>query len=293
MSEPTATPAPQVSGPVASLDGVSKLVALLGTAFMLLSVFYDFSFLTALGLRFSDVPTTISDHVRSAIVWAPTIVVFGGLGVVLGIWESEGQKSETSGQRKNWFERNQGRLLILVAVAAVAMHFGGAAWYYFAFIPLWLEVLGPSLARKWTVSASPVKNWLALGVVPALFGAIGGYGYIDGDLLLRADTPRWEVTLKSEKGPETNRYLGIRRFSSVAVLVDTNRKVSVVQSDLIQQVGSLGDNTYESLACRWLGQGCLAKQQHLHQIDAASSAPIAASGAVAAASTAGTASASK
>ena len=270
MSEPVVTPPPPSPNPIARLDGASKLVALLGTAFLSLSVFYDFSFLSAIGLTFGDVPTTISDHVRSAIVWAPSIIVFGGMGAAWGAWESADRRPGSVGKTRNWLERNQGRAIMVLAVATIAMQFGGAAWFYFAFVGLWLEFFGPPVARKWVVSSSATTNWLVVGIVPALFAAIGGYGYVEGDLLLRASDPRWEVTFKSEKGTETKRYLGLRRFSSASVLVDTERRVSVVQSDLIQQVSSLRDGTHESLVCRWLGQNCLAppQQQRVSQAPA-------------------------
>jgi len=62
--------------PVKLVEHVEQLGTLIGLtsgALLILSVFYDFSFLLALDLTFEDVPTTISDHVRSAIVWAPRV----------------------------------------------------------------------------------------------------------------------------------------------------------------------------------------------------------------------------
>jgi hypothetical protein len=38
---------------------------------LFLSIVFDMGYFEAIGLRFADVPTTISDHVRSALLWVP------------------------------------------------------------------------------------------------------------------------------------------------------------------------------------------------------------------------------
>ncbi len=38
---------------------------------LFLSIVFDMGYFETVGLRFSDVPTTISDHVRSALLWVP------------------------------------------------------------------------------------------------------------------------------------------------------------------------------------------------------------------------------
>jgi len=53
--------------PFIRFDEVGKLLGLVSAALLALSVAYDYFFLLALGLSFNSVPTTISDHVRSAI----------------------------------------------------------------------------------------------------------------------------------------------------------------------------------------------------------------------------------
>ena len=40
---------------------------------MIVSVFYDWGFFTALGISFADAPTTISDHIQSWLMWLPIV----------------------------------------------------------------------------------------------------------------------------------------------------------------------------------------------------------------------------
>jgi hypothetical protein len=58
------------------VEDLGKVFATLGGVFFLFSVFYDYCYLNALGLTFREVPTNITDHVRSAIVWAPRLLIF-------------------------------------------------------------------------------------------------------------------------------------------------------------------------------------------------------------------------
>lgn len=49
------------------------LISFLTSSLLVLSVVYDFTYLSALNLSFSQIPTTISDHVRSSLLWTPLL----------------------------------------------------------------------------------------------------------------------------------------------------------------------------------------------------------------------------
>ncbi|MGN6578491.1 MAG: hypothetical protein ACTHJ1_00715 [Bordetella sp.] len=53
---------------------ISTGIGIITTATFCLSVVFDLGNLEALGLSFSDVPTTIADHVRDALLWAPGVL---------------------------------------------------------------------------------------------------------------------------------------------------------------------------------------------------------------------------
>jgi hypothetical protein len=57
----------------------------LGTALLLMvSVAFDCGYLRAIGLSFVSVPTSLTDHVRTAIIWAPVMGVPALFGFVFG-----------------------------------------------------------------------------------------------------------------------------------------------------------------------------------------------------------------
>lgn len=64
----------------------SKGLVLLGPVCIGFSIFYDWGYLYGLGLSFREVPTTITDHVRSAIFWLPYGVLFSAFIIPLGMY---------------------------------------------------------------------------------------------------------------------------------------------------------------------------------------------------------------
>lgn len=61
---------------------VSAVAAALATAAFVGSAIHDFGYLAALGLTFSQVPTTLGDQTRSALIWSP-LVAGAFVGVLL------------------------------------------------------------------------------------------------------------------------------------------------------------------------------------------------------------------
>lgn len=57
------------------LEQIGKITAVIASFGVIVSVSYDWGFLSALGLGFADAPTSLSDHVRSWLVWLPTVVI--------------------------------------------------------------------------------------------------------------------------------------------------------------------------------------------------------------------------
>ena len=55
----------KVAGMLGGISGLS----------LFLSIIFDMGYFDTIGLRFADVPTTIGDHVRSALLWAPQATV--------------------------------------------------------------------------------------------------------------------------------------------------------------------------------------------------------------------------
>jgi len=56
------------------LEKSAQAFALVSAVSLALSIVFDMGYLESLGLNFGDVPTTIADHVRSALLWVPRVI---------------------------------------------------------------------------------------------------------------------------------------------------------------------------------------------------------------------------
>lgn len=59
------------------IDSLLKAVGLISGISLLCSIAYDWGYLYALGLSFSDIPTSLADHIRSSLNWLPTVFLIG------------------------------------------------------------------------------------------------------------------------------------------------------------------------------------------------------------------------
>lgn len=59
------------------VEKVAALIAGFSAVILIISVSYDFGFLLYLGISLAEAPTSLSDHIRTSLVWAPTILILG------------------------------------------------------------------------------------------------------------------------------------------------------------------------------------------------------------------------
>ena len=59
------------------LRNIGALVGVIASLSVIVSFIYDWGFFWALGISFSQAPTTITDHVQSWIIWLPRVIVIG------------------------------------------------------------------------------------------------------------------------------------------------------------------------------------------------------------------------
>lgn len=228
-----------------SLENVTKLLGV-ATAFLLvLSVAFDFSYFNALGLTFEDVPTTLADHARSALVWAPVAAVYL---LLIGLWEmgmsrvEDGLSEEELIRRSRfpnlirWFRKSvrfiAGAALLLALVVDMLLNNSNRGLYLFVLVA-W------GTLAFWVVQHERLgTNFNGIGkrlfvALPILGIWVGSIGYGQGHVVLERTSPSWIVYLKTESGVTAKELLGLRRFTTSAVLVDTDRKVSVIPDNLI------------------------------------------------------------
>lgn len=240
------------------------LLPLFAAILLVASVAYDYAYLLALGLTLDEIPSSLSEHVRSAVVWAPKVSIAFILYVVveLALRRVEGDRTEeeliasSPTPRFTRAFRRSGDAAIWIgsAIAAVLGPFFStdSGWVFFSFMVFWgsltFSVLGHS--RMSTKFDSLPKRLLL--VAPILICIVCMQGHAAGASLKKAETPSWEAMIKLGDETKAHSLLGIRRFTTFAITVTADRRVWLLPNEAILSVRAMKVQDISTLnACRW------------------------------------------
>lgn len=237
---------------------------------LVVSIFYDYSFLLAIGLSFDDIPSSLAEHVRSAILWAPKLLLTALFYFIIEMFlrRVEGGRSEeeliasSPNPRFTRAYRNSAdKLPVIWAVGATLL---GAAfspdwqWLYLGFMLVW-GTLSLSVVMHPRMGTS-FRGFRARLIVsaPIVLAFVGLFGYQAGLGLLHSGNPKWEVVVRDGSTTSQQRLWGIRRFGSFAIAVDQSRSVSILPNDSILSIKTVSQPKKQSCACAWFGVLCLS-----------------------------------
>lgn len=251
------------------LDELGKLAGAISAGLLILSIAYDYFFLLALGLSFDSVPTTIADHVRSAIVWAPKVALFIFAFAVYelamrrvegGLTEEELIRTSPAPRFTKWFRSSANVMFVVVAVLAIIVTTLTTASFHAFFLGsmlVWgflsLSIIEhPRMGARF--SARGARTFV---IVPLAIIYVASFGYGRAEEMLTAKEATWEMSLKSEGGVEKRKLAGIRSFSTVAITVEVGHRVSIIPTDRINSVSNIPStgSTVPNL-CKWFNVMC-------------------------------------
>ncbi len=81
------------------LDRIPSLISFFGAFILSASVVYDYWFFYMLGTNFSEMPTSLSDHLRSSLIWIPFALVLLCIALILAIFAVFRNQGMTKGGR--------------------------------------------------------------------------------------------------------------------------------------------------------------------------------------------------
>lgn len=223
-------------------ENIGGLAWVFSVSTLALSVLYDFSYLGALNLDFGEVQTSISDHVRSAIVWLPWgVILIGFFALVLRIFQQLDSNQSIPIEFDNRLSMakiskmlNRGNLLTMLTWAiftfGVAFTLSSNSANYIAFFLGWLVFstsLGIRIPAK-VYFSSPFRVALFFG--PLVASSVGMFGSLSAELALNENEPIWRVSYhQSEinKSVTINAIL-LRKFSSTTIIATTDKKIILI-----------------------------------------------------------------
>ncbi len=235
------------------------------------SVCYDYGFLSSLNLSFSDVPSTLSDHTRSALQWMPSVI----LGLFLAfafelLPKSEKTASPNHGKTAFLAVARQvifsgtGILFCIsllgfllngerVPLAAVTMAFYG--WFFIAEL-----MLSSKQGQKLTIA--PLR--VAFIVLPGVSIFLFGMGWSEAANRSRLD-PFYATTpsaiLRSNDGESS--IVHVLRYYERGLLYREGKMAIFRQWDSIQSVSAPTRTTIRvGILCGWTPIGCRPPSIH-------------------------------
>jgi hypothetical protein len=233
------------------LERIPKYLALLGPVCVGFSVVYDWGYLYGLGLSFREVPTSISDHLRSAIIWLPYTIVYLFFVVVLGFYLARKEAALLSGPAHR--ERTERLYKLLWTAHGILL------------IVLWV-LLGDRMVG---LGAFGVGQ-LVVAVIPALQrGApeqaqkaylLGGGAFLFASCLFALGNvgatsssntePRDELEIKKRDATEIVRGTILRRFEQCLIIVNDKHVILLLKpDDLVRVTLGSAKRTNKGMLC--------------------------------------------
>ncbi len=242
------------------VDNAAKLLGTVSAALLVASVIYDYAFFNALGLTLLEVPTSIQDHVRSALVWAPQTAL--GLLVVLGLYfaifvvvrfdDPDSTDTPKPEKSRRWLALALVVGALLVQAVAGAMLSVAAAYKVGLFA--WMTLLAAALAQTSTRTALrrlPLWAVLLLLGAPLLLLSMAHSGATDAEKMLREREPQWLVRYTESKEGKVQEIevMGMRQFTHFVVVVDADGRPTIFNSDALVRVMHLEAGHPEGDSC--------------------------------------------
>lgn len=222
------------------------------------SVLYDWSYLNAIGLDLSAIPTSVADHVRSAVVWLPGFLATMLLANYFSMhWEiPSGPSGYTP---KNKVDRND---LILLCIGFCFL--GGVALFFkanFALIGASIFLLIGIIRFEFGFKRFKSLGWsnstinlIRIGFCLLFLICWNGasQGYFDASSEKSYISVEWQ----SNGNMSTRIATNIRSFGQSTLLVGPNNTILIIPTGSISRISyNLAED--KSLLCSWFEISCI------------------------------------
>ncbi len=192
------------------LDSIPKYVSAAVPVILSLSVVYDLGYFGGFGLTFSEVPTTISDHLRSSLVWLPVAILCVFFVSVIELFtrrveqgksESEIINSAPNPKRTAFFRQSPYYLMTAVAVAipiasVLGVEIPLTGWQFFS-IMVWFSFHNFAFGHERILSKTSVVVWAMSRWIPAVTLWVLFAGFVSAKQVIEApDTVQIELSDK-------------------------------------------------------------------------------------------------
>ena len=252
--------------------GVGGIIASIASISILVSFIYDWGFFFALGVSFSETPTTITDHMQSWLQWLPIVLVVGitlltyGL-IVLRVSRGRPDKRTHSNSRSSAIWQFGQEVLSSIVLVGPIMFV--LVWVFWGDIALIALVAG--LFFLWW----PFMSWIfehkaaythlpnVIRDISIVFPPVVLLAFWMG--MASAGSTREEPSMThrlimdgSDEITETLETELLRAFEEWLLVRSENNQLSWIRLDDVKRIESLTQRShFKGLACEVLDRWCL------------------------------------
>lgn len=260
------------------IERVGKITTVIASLSLLFSVVYDWGFISAIGLQFSEVPTSVSDHVRSWLLWLPHVII--GLFAILifelltrrierGMTEDEIIHSSSNPLRTEKRRRRPFFAAGILGVSLVVLWLLFGEFFqdgvHMGLIITWFMFSGwvfshPTVRARYSEGFRLIVHWTP--PIMIFFFHLGGS---DAALQLNPSRPTDVLQLKSSPAAASPLQVHILRgFDEWILVQDNNKQVLWIRSDDVLRIESHLERTpFRGIACGLYDALCLTPKTPL------------------------------
>lgn len=224
-----------------NLEDLVKLIPILTAAILAVSITFDSAYLWALGLTLLDIPSSIAEHIRSALLWLPlflALIIFGCIEHVYSINNKKSSHPEKT--NKFLMYKLYAGVTFAIIVFVIASVIDKTLQYVFIiFLLLWFVVIVKLIRSYENNQQRPTIFIRILYSLPAILAIFGYAGYFVGNKIYNQEKPKWEYTLKKDDKETILIVNGQRRFTEFTIAIIAEKKILIIQNSNIVSMKSL------------------------------------------------------
>ena len=268
---------------------LGALLAASGSASVVISFVYDWGFLFALGIPFSEAPTAISDHVRGWLIWlpifvAPALIILShellASRIEQGLTEEQIIESSPNPERTRRRRNRPWKFIDGMAVVLLLLWlvFGELFAYarFFSFPVVWMVFVwwvfrNPRLNARWSTSVQAAVAW-----VPAAFFVVFFVGVNNANSEMSEAVPSHRIAWNSGDEDQVGEEVRLlRSFQDWILVRDSDQNMAWIRSNGVARMERLEASVpFQGLVCLVSSDWCLSNiRQQPVESPATSEAP--------------------
>lgn len=250
-----------------NIENISQLFAIGGSFCFLASLVYDWGFYSSISLSYAEIPSTLTDHVRSALIWSPKIGAAFFVYYVFELFFKRVEKGQTEEEIVNsssnpklmrQFRDGPYKLIATIAFVLMALyvllgeHF--VTTLAFSLTICWVSfinwVYSHQVVRE--RSNSIVKS-LSIIVPPMVFW-LYFTGFNDALKLYTNDKPNTTITTSKN---ENQTVTILREFEQGVLIKNKSKNIVFIPWSEVKELKTSGKHeAFKGLICVMLKKSC-------------------------------------